>query len=151
MTQVNAAHVLIATDLSDNANAALQVGADLALRMQARVTLLHCINPTAYVPPMVSVTRAVELEHAIEKDLREATDTTLQGLQARYLGGCPDVKVETLVSPQTAAAICEYAAAHGVDWLVVASHGHSFLRQMLIGSVAERVVRHAPCTVVVAR
>lgn len=45
--------------------------------------------------------------------------------------------------------ILDYAQAHGADLIVMGSHGHTGLRHLLMGSVAEHVLRHAPCPVLV--
>ena len=45
--------------------------------------------------------------------------------------------------------IVRYAAEHAIDLIVVASHGYGPLRQLLLGSTAERVLHHAPCPVLV--
>lgn len=64
------------------------------------------------------------------------------------LGADPDIEVERLVKEGHAAHVL-LAAAGGADLLVVGSHGHGAVAGMLIGSVSEQVVRHAPCAVVV--
>lgn len=48
-------------------------------------------------------------------------------------------------------SICNYALAHGAELIVVPSHGRSGFTRVLLGSVAERIVRHAPCPVLVIR
>jgi hypothetical protein len=47
--------------------------------------------------------------------------------------------------------LCRAAADHGADLLVVGSHGRTGLERLLLGSVAERVIRHAPCPVLCVR
>jgi nucleotide-binding universal stress UspA family protein len=46
---------------------------------------------------------------------------------------------------------CVYARRHGVDLIVVATHGRTGLKHVLLGSVAERIVQHAPCPVLVVK
>jgi len=64
------------------------------------------------------------------------------------LGPTPDVPVERVVKEGHAAPVL-LAASAGADLLVVGSRGHGAFAGMLIGSVSEHVVRHAPCAVVV--
>jgi len=64
------------------------------------------------------------------------------------LGADPDVAVERIVKEGHAAPIL-LAAAKDADLLVVGSHGHGAFAGMLIGSVSEHLVRHAPCAIVV--
>jgi nucleotide-binding universal stress UspA family protein len=47
--------------------------------------------------------------------------------------------------------ICEYARAAAIDLIVIPTHGHTGLRHVLLGSVAERVIQHAPCAVLVVK
>lgn len=48
-------------------------------------------------------------------------------------------------------AIIDYAQEHGADLIVMGSHGHTELRHLLMGSVAEHVLRHTPCPVLIVR
>lgn len=143
-------HMLIATDLSDNANAALETGAALAKQLKARITLVHCINPIPMVPPM-GVGHAQEVTLSIEREIREATERSLEELRSSHFAGFPDVTAVVLSGTSTAATLCDYAKTEKADWIVVGTHGRTGLSHMLIGSVAERVARHAPCSVVIAR
>jgi nucleotide-binding universal stress UspA family protein len=61
-------------------------------------------------------------------------------------GAAIDQRVET---GEPAAAICAAARDLGVDLIVVGSHGKGFVSRVLLGSVSEHVVRHAPCPVLV--
>jgi nucleotide-binding universal stress UspA family protein len=63
------------------------------------------------------------------------------------------VPIETLVvwGGNPPSEICVFAARQGVDLIVMGTHGRTGLAHMLIGSVAERVVRHAPCSVLTVR
>ena len=81
---------------------------------------------------------------------KHARDVTLQiqeELEARSIGAMPiDIHFG---SPGP--IICEYAERIGADLIIIGSHGRTGLRRMLMGSVAETVVRHAPCSVIVVR
>ncbi|MFT5358234.1 MAG: universal stress protein A, partial [Polyangiales bacterium] len=61
------------------------------------------------------------------------------------------VKIDALQGLSAAATICDYAKQHAVDYIVLATHGRTGLKHMLLGSVAEKVVRHASCSVFVVR
>ena len=67
---------------------------------------------------------------------------------ADTLGDTPEIQVGRVVEEGHAAPVL-LAAARGADLLVVGSHGHGAFAGMLLGSVSEHVVRHAPCAVVV--
>jgi nucleotide-binding universal stress UspA family protein len=57
----------------------------------------------------------------------------------------------TAVEGSSQVALCERAASTGADLIVVGSHGRRGLRRLILGSVAETTVRHAPCSVLIAR
>jgi universal stress protein A len=61
------------------------------------------------------------------------------------------VRKTCVLTGHPATAICQYAAEHNCDAIVMATHGRTGLRHMLIGSTAEQVVRHAPCPVLTLR
>ena len=75
---------------------------------------------------------------------RQALDEAI----TEALGADPDVAVERVVKEGHAAPVL-LAAAKDADLLVVGSHGHGAFAGMLIGSVSEHLVRHAPCAIVV--
>ena len=63
-----------------------------------------------------------------------------------------DVESVDLVTVEHASAplaICDYADKHGVDLIVIGTHGRTGMTRLMIGSVAEKVVRHAGCAVLV--
>ena len=80
----------------------------------------------------------------------EAHEEELGKLRDEHL---TDLEVELAVVQDhaPAKAICDYAEQHGVDLIVIGSHGRGGMERWLIGSVAERVVRHSPVNVYVVR
>lgn len=78
-----------------------------------------------------------QLVLAFNKELEN--DPKLKGIELTVLFGDPG------------RAICNYALDHSADLIVVPSHGRSGFTRLLLGSVAERIVRHAPCPVLVLR
>lgn len=134
-------HVLIAHDGSAQARRAVEVGVDLARRYGARITLLSAIHHPAYAATVGEVDEAdKERRQAIEGVLREAAE------YARLHGIDPGVEI---VSGHPAAAIVDHARAHQVDLIVMGHRGMSNLQRFFVGSVADRVVDHAPCMVLV--
>ena len=77
----------------------------------------------------------------------------LQELRRRGETAFGDIELKTAVvlNANAAVGICDYAAKEEVDLIVLSTHGRTGLSHMLIGSVAERVVRHAPCPVLTLR
>lgn len=139
-------HLLVPTDFSPDAQRALEYAIALARVLHARVTLLHVISAvywaTGDLPGALSAAVLEELEAAAQQSLEQA----LQRVRAAGLDG--EARV---VHGSPFACIVAAARAQGVDLIVMGSHGRTGLRHVLLGSVAERVVRLAPCPVLVMR
>jgi nucleotide-binding universal stress UspA family protein len=133
-------NILVATDFSPPSEAALVYGRALARTFGATLHLVHVIEnlfltPMAADPHDLKAARVRALQHQL-------TDEDRKVLHAR-------VAMEVSDSPP--AAIIDYAKAAKIDLIVVGTHGRSAMSQLLVGSVAERVVRTAPCPVLTVR
>jgi nucleotide-binding universal stress UspA family protein len=143
-------HVLVATDLSDPSLPALAAGVHEAARRGARVTFLHCVegpqlgmDPGGPVLGSSATTPPVELLDA----MRKAAETQLVRAVEK-VGGSGECAIE-LGPPAT--TIVRTAEDLGSELIVVGTTGRTGLRRMLLGSVAEAVVRRAQCSVLVVR
>jgi len=138
--------LLVTTDLSEAAEHALPLAASMAERFGAEVTLLTILDYDADLPPGVLALSA-EREQALKQEVRQKVKAQLEALRARHFGG--DVRVQLAIEEGGGAAqvIGDYAREHGIDLLVISTHGRGGLPRLLLGSVAERVVRSAPCPV----
>ena len=83
----------------------------------------------------------------VDYDPQAVARQALDEAVTETLGADPDVAVERIVKEGHAAPVL-LAAAKDADLLVVGSHGHGAFTGMLIGSVSEHLVRHAPCAIV---
>jgi nucleotide-binding universal stress UspA family protein len=136
--------ILVATDFSDASTLALEYARVLAQRFGAGFRVVHVVEtpvPAAaslYVPDVSAVA-----EKAVAEAQQRLTNVlaTLDG---------DEVLGQVLVG-HAAKKIVEYAADHDVDVIVMGTHGRSGLAHLLMGSVAERVVRTAPCPVLTVR
>jgi nucleotide-binding universal stress UspA family protein len=141
--------VLLATDFSDPAEPAAQLAADEAVRRCAGFTVLHSIEmvvpyvamgePAAIPPIALGAYPITEMREAVHKRLA----ATLV-----HLGVTGDIAV-TEGPPSD--AIVRLAAERGVDLIVIGTSGRRGIDRLLLGSVAMKVVREAPCSVLVAR
>jgi nucleotide-binding universal stress UspA family protein len=136
-------HVLIATDFSEPAQAAVRYGGALARQLGARVTLLHVFDAAIYARTLAPISRA-DLEDSMAAAARE----DLERIAALELADVEGVDCATRCSPSAAHAIVEHGREFGVDLCVVGTHGRSGIMRLLAGSVAEKVVRHAVCDVI---
>jgi nucleotide-binding universal stress UspA family protein len=132
--------VLVATDFSPPSDAALTYGRALARTFGASLHVLHVVEnyflrPTAAAPHLLQEAKTRMLHDQL-------TDEDRQQLGARAV-------VET--SDEPAETIAGYAKAQNIDLIVIGTHGRGGLERLLVGSVAERVIRTAPCPVLTVR
>ena len=143
-------HILVATDLSPASLLAIDAAATLARAFSARVTLAHVFDPTPLTPTATSqLTTAEQFE--VAQGYERQLQAELERIRDAQLAGVPQVEVRLLRGRSAADTLCVHAEQANVDLIVVATHGRTGLARMLIGSVAERVVRHAHCPVLSLR
>jgi len=131
--------ILLATDFSPSADQAWQVASQLARATGARLIVLHVI------PTEIAGYEAV-LQGLPVAEYRRQAERAMSRYQAA------DLPVETrLVEGPPAETILRVAADTGADFIVLGSHGHGVLTRMLLGSVAEQVLRKAPGLVLVVK
>ena len=142
-------NVLVATDFGEAAAAALQYGRNIARTFGATLHVVHVAdNLSARVsldfphPPHLERMQADMEEAALTRLEALVTDDDRRTLHAK----CVQV---TALSP--ASAIMDYAIEASIDLIVMGTYGRGRVARLLMGSVAERVVRAAPCPVLVVR
>jgi nucleotide-binding universal stress UspA family protein len=132
--------ILIAVDPSEPAKRVVQMGGQLACAAGAAVKVLHVVHP---IPPFIVPGTA---------DERPATGEAQRWLDTLADQLPTDVAAERLVLHGVPA---EQIVAAARDWnadlVIVGDHNRHILSRFLLGSVADAVVRHAPCSVLVAR
>lgn len=138
-----AKHILACIDFSEHSTRALAEVGEYARANGSKVTLIHISDPQSFVPPQAILEPASHSDDA-------AHEAELAKLRDEHLS---DIAVELAVIPDhaPARAICDYAEEHGADLIVLGSQGRGGMERWLIGSVAERVIRHAACNVYVVR
>lgn len=138
--------ICCAVDLSEPSRVALDQAVGAAKRLGAELTLVHVFVPP---PPAASdvLVSSRELARTEEREAQEAL-ARWRDDAARDAG----IPVRAVVlSGDPPAEIARWAREQACDVIVVGTHGRSGFRRLVLGSVAERVVRHAPCSVLVAR
>ena len=140
--------ILVPTDFSDFAEHAYNWALGLAADCKAKIvlfyaapTMSHLAFPeSVYYPDLARIER--ELIADAEKRVGEFAEKK----------GTRPVQVETRVTVGEAVwEICRMAEKEHADLIIMGSHGRTGLSHIVLGSVAERVVRHATCPVLVAR
>jgi universal stress protein A len=133
-------HILAPTDFSAPAHEAVTTAFELAQTFGAKLSLLHVIEV-----PVYAIEVALPLE-ALERDARRELARLLPEAEAAH------VDVTWLVNMGAPyQKIAETATAEQVDLIVMATHGRTGLSHVVLGSVAERMVRLAPCPVLTIR
>jgi len=135
--------ILVPTDFSTYAEHALQEALAIASRDKAHVLLLHVL-------PFLTFTWADEWSLArpqFEEKIQRDAEQQLQTIAAQQT-----VPIEALVLwGDPATIICDVARTRPCELIVMSTHGRTGLAHVFIGSVAERVVRYAPCAVLIVR
>ena len=141
-------NILVATDFGEASDAALGYGREFATRFGARLHVLHVTEPVftnAGTENYAAV--APELQKEIETSARRRLDELLIDSD----GSGPPTSPAILTARGPAYAIVDYAKGHNIELIVVGTHGRGALAHLVMGSVAERVVRLAPCPVLTVR
>jgi len=139
--------ILVPVDFSDCSTEAIRLGSELARRFEAKLTLLHVFQPFSYVIPdgyvLYSANQLGALLSAFDAQLASAK-------KEAEAAGAPAVTT-TQLQGVPAQEISDLAKAEKFDLIVMGTHGRTGLQHVLLGSVAERVVRHAECPVLTVR
>jgi nucleotide-binding universal stress UspA family protein len=137
----HAKHILVALDGSATSEAALDQGVQLAKTFGSTVYLIHVLDMYAE-----SMSVAANMEEKLSQEAREILREGKARVEAEDVN-CGDTIVH--MGGQPHAFITREAEQRDVDLIVLGSHGRTGLRKLLMGSVAERVIGHAPCPVLV--
>jgi len=144
MSQVS--NVLVPVDFSNFCRRALRKAAILARQEQATLHLLHVMErPLA---PSFYAT-GVESAYSVDVDLSERCHDNLKALA---LAEVPDAPIVLHVEEgHPSDIICNFAARENCDLVFIATHGLTGMKRFFMGSVTEKVVRHAPCPVFIIK
>jgi len=138
--------ILCPVDFSAGSRQALKLAAQLAKESAAPLVLAHVWQPTQWAAAEVQLAPGVmqdmlDTEHAeLAKWRAEAVELGAGDVEVRFLTGAPWDQI-----------IGTARADRAIDLVVMGTHGRTGLTHVLLGSVAEKVVRHAPCAVLVVR
>jgi nucleotide-binding universal stress UspA family protein len=142
-------NILVATDFSEPSEAAFLYARELATRFGAMLHVLH-VAPNVIIGSLAAetyVTNGPAIQKEIEDDARDQLHRLLVDTDRSGPASVPVL----LTASSPALAILEYANGHDIDLIVLGTHGRGALAHLIMGSVAERVVRLAPCPVLTVR
>jgi nucleotide-binding universal stress UspA family protein len=133
--------ILVPHDFGDTAERALTFALDLAAKLGAHVTVMHAYEVPAYAFPEGPV-----LSAEMAGNLERAARVALENVASR--AGRGGVELDVVLRQGVAwSEIIALAKESGADLVVMGTHGRRGIARMLLGSVAEKVVRTAPCPV----
>lgn len=138
--------ILVPLDFSSHSDAALALAIELAREHGAEIHLVHAYE----LPTAVTMAYGVAIPQAVWDGVQEAA---LERLEAgRKKVEAEGVKATThLATGPAADAILQAAETFGADLIVMGTRGLTGLKHVLLGSVAERTIRHAPCPVLTVK
>jgi nucleotide-binding universal stress UspA family protein len=137
--------ILAAIDFSESAKLVIEMAVALARSVEAHVALLHVIQPVSgtasgygFTEASDKIARAAVL-HAVHRLAHLQRQLSSQGISATasYVSGVPN------------SAIVEHAQKIKASYIVIGSHGHGTLYELIVGSTASRVIKDAPCPILV--
>ena len=140
--------IVVPHDFSEFAASALDVGQELATALGANLHLLHILQPPAYAYGSELYAGGPLYSHDAEhRSLQRQTLQRLQAIAAEFSRPGHPIQAHVVEGSRIAEAIDHEAARLVADLIVVGTHGRTGLAHLLLGSVAESTLRHAPCPV----
>lgn len=133
--------ILVPVDFSESSLEAIKKAIQIS-EASANVTVVHVMVPLDLVSPGVlfgGLTDEKRTEHVEKYAKEEFKKHQIEGVAFETLVGDPGIK------------IADFAKDKGIDLIVIPSHGYTGITRLALGSVAERVLRHAPCPTLVLR
>ena len=142
--------ILYPTDFSEYSLAALQYAVSIARQNDAELYCLHIVD----MPQEEYLTQEymvpLNVPHVPEDKVLRTARARMKRFEAENLSQIDKVTSRVLVGVPFV-EIIRYAREQSIDLIVIGTHGHSALAAMLLGTVAEKVVRKAPCPVLTVR
>lgn len=139
--------ILVPIDFSEHSKRALKYAIPFAKQFVASIDLIYVVEPTIY-PADFSFGQAGFPN--VEEELRASGSNELDTLIKKEIAGRVTAK-KVIRTGKPSYEIIQYAREAKMDLIIIATHGHSGMEQILFGSTTEKVVRKAPCPVLVVR
>jgi len=152
-------NILVPLDGSEHSLRALEIAIQITKKFDGKITLLHIYSvgvrpivmpePTTLTPPSVPIMAPADFSKVVEA-ARKAGNTILANGENKVKA--EGVQVETLLREgRTVQEILKVARDSKFDLIVMGARGISKIREMLLGSVSDGVIRNAPCPVLVTK
>jgi len=139
MENENRQTILVATDFSSGSDGALEQAIQMAKMMSAQIALVHVIEPAVEFPMGAAYSD-------MDGGYYASVDLALSARAAKIEKAGPRCMTKILEGP-VASEITRWAQQLGASLIILGTHGRTGLSHVLLGSVAEKIVRHAACPV----
>jgi nucleotide-binding universal stress UspA family protein len=140
--------ILVPVDFSPLSKKALRYAVPFARQHQARLVLVHAVEPVLYPENYIG---------ALPPDIEDVNISRAKAAKKQLAAVCEDEVAKAIASETVVhigrpyEEIISIAKDQNADLIIIATHGRKGLKHAFLGSTAERVVRHAPCPVLVVR
>ncbi len=138
--------ILVPLDFSDHSTKALKYAIKFAQQFGAHIDLLHVVEPAVYPEGMIIPPDMEDINTSLEKQAVKTLKKTASQTIPKGVAWSIAVRVGSPYSE-----IVELARKTETDLLIITTHGYTGLKHFVMGSTAERIVRHAPCPVLTVR
>ncbi len=145
---MNVQRILFPTDFSEHSKAAEKSACELADQFGAELHVLHVLHDLFLTMPQTAAALLIPPK-ALDEVINYAEAEIQKVPPPAWATGTKVVRLVRIGA--THDVIVQYARESAIDLIVLGTHGHTGLRHVLLGSVAERVVQHAPCSVLTVR
>ena len=151
--RIDLKRIVVPIDFSIGADEATEFAIDLAAKYDGALTLLHVLELTHDMRYMVTYPDFV----ALPLDIAELEASSRKEAEQKMISLCAQIDNRGVAARQVvcvgfaATEIIRLAEEEKADCIVISTHGYSGLTHFLLGSTAERVIRHATCPVMVVR
>ena len=147
----NVKKILAPIDFSEHSMDAMRAAMELAKDVGAEVHLMHVIAPHHHFIPLPLATSAEESRELVrEAAMIEQAEQELARIKKDDFGDSKNVSTCAAVG-HPVQKLADYAKEQAIDLIVMSTHGRSSVEHMLLGGTTEKLVRSAPCSVLVIR
>lgn len=141
--------IIAATDFSKSAEEGVAQAARLALQRGVKLILVHVIPPLITPTPLLDEIQVCQVTADLRREMRQAAEREMQRLRQAE-GELPEVET-LIIEGDPARELIALCQSRGAALLAVGSSGAGSLVEAVFGSVARKMVRRAPCSVLVVR
>jgi nucleotide-binding universal stress UspA family protein len=134
--------IVVAIDFSNATPGVLKMASDLAIAFHAQLCLFHAVEPEPSYTAYGFTPDEFPALHAYQDEAKRRASTQLDALLVNVQTSLPDATCH-IAEGNPLYALIDYVKTSGADFVVLGSHGHGVIASLLLGSVAEGIVRKA--------